>query len=148
MWHEGSGSRGASEIGSCIFNFIQDKVEHGVNAITAFCDSCGGQNRNFKVASLMSHCVSSMEINSFTLHFIRSGHLYPPNDADFGVIERAKKTGKDIYVPKDWMEVVRKARSRKPFKLIEMKPQNFADLGALSKLLVNRKKADDGTQVK
>ena len=29
-----------------------------------------------------------------------------------------------------------------------MKPQNFADGGALSKLLVNRKRADDITQVK
>lgn len=100
MWHEGCASRGASEIGSCLWKFVNEGIQQGATNITAFCDSCGGQNRNFKIATLMCHCVSSLPLESFTVHYMQSGHSFLPNDADFGVVEKAKKTGNDIYIPK------------------------------------------------
>ena len=148
MWHEGCASRGASEIGTCLWMFVRNSVQKGVNHITAFCDSCGGQNRNFKIATLMSHCVNSLPLESFTVHYMQSGHSYLPNDADFGVIERAKKASKDVYIPQQWMQVVQQARKQQPFTVVEMKSGDFLDLSATTKQLVNRKKATDGSTVK
>jgi len=148
MWHEGCASRGAAEVGSCLWKFVCDGVRDGATDITAFCDSCGGQNRNFKIASLLSHCVQSLPLDSFTLHYMQSGHSYLPNDADFGVIERAKRTARDVYVPEQWMELVRQARKHHPFSVVEMQLCDFIDLSVTAKQLVNRKKAKDGSPVK
>lgn len=30
---------------------------------------------------------------------MQSGHSFLPNNADFGVVEKAKKTAGDVYVP-------------------------------------------------
>lgn len=147
MWHEGCASRGASEIGSCIFKYINEKVARGKTSVTAFCDSCGGQNRNYKMAALMSHCVSALPLQSFTINYMQSGHSFLPNDADFGVIEKAKKKGKDIYVPEHWMELIKNARSR-PFNVVEMAPTDFYDLECTAKQLTFRKKLSDGSPVK
>ena len=90
VWDESVASRGATEIGSCLFRYIQQKVTSGAHTITMFSDSCGGQNRNFKIASLMSYLAEEMKV-VITLHFMQSGHSFLPNDADFGVIEKEKK---------------------------------------------------------
>jgi len=148
MWHEGCASRGASEIGSCVWKYVCDKVQEGATHITAFCDSCGGQNRNFKIASLLCHCVTTLSLDSFTVYFMQSGHSFLPNDADFGVIEKAKKSGKEIYIPQQWMELVGHARKHNPFTVVEMKSSDFVDLSLTAKQLVNRKKAVDGSAVK
>ena len=148
MWHEGLASRGASEIGSCIWKFVCDKVQEGATNITAFCDSCGGQNRNFKIASLLCHCVTTLPVESFTVFYMQSGHSFLPNDADFGVIEKAKKSGKEMYIPQQWMELVRHARKQKPFTVVEMQSSDFVDLSLTAKQLINRKKASDGFTVK
>jgi len=141
MWHEGLASRGASDIGSCIWKFICDKVQEGATNITAFCDSCGGQNRNFKIASLLCHCVTTLSVESFTVYYMQSGHSYLPNDADFCVIEKAKKSGKEMYIPQNWMELVRHARKQKPFTVVEMQSCDFLDLSLTAKHLINRKKS-------
>jgi len=96
----------------------------------------------------MSHCVATLPLESFTINYMQSGHSYLPNDADFGVIERCKKQAKDVYIPEHWMELIRQARKHNPFKVIEMKSEDFVDLQRTSKQLVNRKKACDGSPVK
>jgi hypothetical protein len=143
MWDESVASRGASEIGSCLLRYVEEKVHAGAKNVTCFSDSCGGQNRNFKIATLMSYLVQTHGID-MTLHFMQSGHSFLPNDADFGVIEKAKKTSGSIYIPEHWMQVVAAARKRNPFRVVNMHCGDFIDLAAMSKFLVNRKKDTDG----
>ena len=148
MWHEGVASRGANEIGSCLIKYAENAVHNGAKSLTAFCDSCGGQNRNFKIASVMSFLVSNYQLDSFTVHFMQSGHSFLPNDADFGVIEKYKRVCGDVYIPQHWIDVVKSARKRNPFEVVEMTKDDFADVTSMSKELTNRKKAEDGSQVK
>ena len=69
MWDESIANRGASEIGSCFLKYIKEKVVLGAQNVTAYSDSCGDQNRNFKITALLSHLVEKHEI-SVTLNFI------------------------------------------------------------------------------
>ena len=78
---------------------------------------------------------------------MQSGHSFLPNDRDFGVIEKAKKTAGDVYIPEHRMKVVATARKHNPFKVINMKTEHFIDLYTMSKYLVNRKKDIDGNVV-
>ena len=88
MWNESIASRGANEIGSCLFKYVCMHVENGKNVFKAFSDSCGGQNRNIKIALLMSFCVSNCGVQLFDLQFMQSGHSILPNDRDFAIIEK------------------------------------------------------------
>ena len=96
MWLEGMASRCPDEIGSCIMKFVQMKTAEGVDNLVGFSDSCGGQNRHFKMAMLGSYTVSSGAA-SFEQRFMKSGHSFLPNDAHFGVIERAKGS-REIFI--------------------------------------------------
>ena len=146
MWHEGMASRGPDEIGSCLLIFINMKRAEGVQNFIAFSDSCGGQNRNFKMAMIGSYVVSSGTA-SFEQRFMKSGHSFLPNDADFGLIERAKGR-KEIFVPDHWMDLVRQARKKNPFSVVAMKQSDFISLAKYTKTnAVNRKKTSDGQKV-
>lgn len=147
MWDESKAGRGASEIGSCLLKYIECQMTHHLlKTVTAFCDSCGGQNRNFKIATLLSFLVQT-GLESITVNFMQSGHSFLPNDADFGVIEKATKAAGDVYVSEHWMRVVANARKHMPFTVVDMQPSDFIDLTAMSSQLTNRKKAEDGSIV-
>ena len=93
--------------------------------------------------------MQSLRLQSFVLHFMQSRHSYLPNDADFGVIERAIETVNGfMYIPQQWMEFIRKIRRRQPFTVVEIQGTDFVELDQLAKQFVNRKKASDGTPVK
>jgi len=146
MWHEGMASRGPDEIGSCIMKFVEMKTAEGVENFVGFSDSCGGQNRNFKMAMLGSYIASSGAA-TFEQRFMKSGHSFLPNDADFGVIERAKGR-QEIFVPEHWMQLVRQARKKDPFTVVAMKQSEFVTLADYIKTkAVNRKKTSDGEKV-
>lgn len=56
-------------------------------------------NRNFKTASLLCHCVIMLSVESSTAYYMQYGHSYLPNDTGFGFVEKAKKLGKEMYIP-------------------------------------------------
>ena len=96
----------------------------------------------------MSHCDACLPIYSFMLNYLQSGQSFLINDAEFGVIEKSKKYyKKDIYIPKDWMQFVREARSKKPFNVVEMGRSDLIDLGLTSMQVIHRKKTTEGLQV-
>ena len=109
-------------------------------------DSCGGQNRNFKVATLLSY-MSQHHGLDVTLHFMQSGLSFLSNDADFGVIQKSSRHKQGIYIPQHWMDEVARAHKRKPFTVVNVKSADFIDLEAMSRQLVNRKKCMEATCV-
>lgn len=44
--------------------------------------------------------------------FLVSGHSYLLNDQDIGLLEKYKKYLQNVYVPSDWVQVVREARKK------------------------------------
>ena len=148
MWDESKAGRGASEIGSYSLKYIDfQTTHHRLKTVTAFCDACSGQNRNFKTATLLSYLVQAYCLESITMNFMQPGHSFLLNDADFGVIENTKRTAGDVYVPEHWMTVVANVHKRVPFTVVDMQPSHFIDLTAMSSQLTNRKKAVDGSSV-
>ena len=57
-----------------------------MNKVTAYSDSCGGQNRNIKMALFWSHIVSTLPITEINYKFMVTGHSFLPNDQDNEVI--------------------------------------------------------------
>ena len=55
-----------------------------------------------------------------------SGHTFLENDTDFSQIEKRKKSAA-VYLPEDWLKVVRDANQRKPFIVTEMRQEDVFD---------------------
>lgn len=47
FWHGGLGNRGATEIGSCVLQYLQDVAMRKPNTdVVFYSDNCGGQQKN------------------------------------------------------------------------------------------------------
>ena len=139
VWHEGTASRGAGEIGSCLLAYCQNLANRDITSITAFSDSCGGQNRNIKIALLWMHLTQTTSIELVNHKFMVSGHSYLPNDADFGIIERTKPKSTEIFVPEQWYKLIENCSMKKRFSVARLSTDNFKSVEPLLKLITNRK---------
>ena len=120
VWHEGIASRGASEIGSCILQYCIKKSSNGVKEITAYSDSCGGQNSNLKMALMWTHIVQTTSLIEINHKFLISGHSYLPNDTDFGIIEKARPKSTQVYVPSQWYNIIATCHKSNPCRIPEV----------------------------
>lgn len=147
IWNESVASRGPQEIGSCLLNYIKNFVK--TSRLIMYSDQCGGQNRNVKLAVLCNYMIEKKlsMVQQIDHKFLVSGHSYLACDRDFGVIEKHKKGYNDIYVPNDWVKIIKGARKRNPFVVIEMQKADFISTEPLEKNITNRKKTNDGHPV-
>lgn len=63
LYNETIGGKGSNEIGSYLWMFIKDSVSKGVTDFHLFSDSCGGQNRNQNVFSMLVKAAVDFKIN-------------------------------------------------------------------------------------
>ncbi|KAL4103398.1 hypothetical protein QTP88_018775 [Uroleucon formosanum] len=149
MWHEAIGERGSNEIASCLYQKILNLLNNVTHIITYY-DTCGGQNRNINMAAMLSLVTA----NSSTLHiidqkFLLPGHTHLECDVDHTKIERAKKLSDiPIMIPRDWYQFVRTVKGKKPFKVTEMKQEQFFSFSNLVSTSLTKKTVDtDGNKV-
>nr|CAI5837459.1 unnamed protein product [Callosobruchus analis] len=148
LWREGVAGRGAQEVGSCLKKFIVVHLKKGVENLTLWSDSCGGQNRNIKIvlmlkAVLMDHPT----LKTIYLKYLESGHSFLPNDTDFGQIERALKNQVRLYTLEDFVSVIQNCKKQNKFVINLMEPGDFYSTGNLEKQISNRKCSIDKEKV-
>ena len=148
VWDETVASRGAQEVGSCIIKYL--KTHDTKEQLIAWSDSCGGQNRNFKLAFMWMYMIECPEINitEVTHKFAEPGHSYLQNDSEFGDIERKMKRHPEVYTPRKWHEIISEARTKKnKFEVVQMEKYEFKSIVPLQNLLISRKKSETGDNV-
>lgn len=138
MWHEGLAGRGGNEIASCFLKVMTSGFT-AKKKLTIWCDNCAGQNKNRMILMALIYLVTKGIFDEIDMKFLVSGHSYMPCDRDFGVIEKRRKVCRAM-VPEELMEVVRLARRKKPFQVIEMKSDDFLDLAAAADQFLNTAK--------
>lgn len=144
LWTETDGNRGANEIGTCIFNYLQslnDKIEH----VTLYSDCCAGQNRNQYVCSVLMHAVSVLPIKIIDHKFLVPGHTMMECDSMHSAIEFSQRH-LSVYSVHEWVNIIQLARTKNPYTVRVMSFDDFKDLKALaSKMITNRRKFSSGT---
>ncbi|CAH0721901.1 unnamed protein product, partial [Brenthis ino] len=66
FWHEGLGSKGSTEIGTCVYKFLEKVAEEHPNSdVIFYSDNCCGQQKNRYVFSMYYYAVENLAINSF-----------------------------------------------------------------------------------
>ena len=115
LWPETDGNRGANEIGTCIFNYLQsldEKIEH----VTLYSDCCSGQNRNQYVCSVLMHAVSVLPIKVIDHKFLIPGHTMMECDSMHSAIEFSQRH-LSVYSVHEWVNIIQLARKQNPYKV-------------------------------
>jgi len=128
FWTEVEGNRGSSEIGSCVYKHLLSLPET-VRKVSLYSDSCGGQNRNRFMASVLLYSVRRTRLEEITLNFLETGHTDMECDSMHSAIEGRKKN-LCISHPAEWCTVILNARrkSHKPYTLHQLKHRDFYNL--------------------
>lgn len=139
MWHEGVAGRGSTETGSCLYKCLQ-KYADG-KPLVIMSDTCGGQNRNANVASMLLHCVKSLDIPMIDQCFYEPGHSFMECDSVHARIEKATKK-LEVFDPAGWYAGVRMSSNK--YKVIEMSQEDFVDVKKLKTDMLKNVKIDTG----
>lgn len=132
VWHEQIARRGSNEISSCLWKFIKAQVDQGIKKIIFYSDNCSGQNRNRFVFSMMAFAAIFFKID-ITHRFLEKGHTQNEGDSMHAVIENAKKRQSVLYVPEQWVTLIRMSKTTgKPYSVTEMSQDDFYNFKILS----------------
>ena len=124
LWNELDGKRGSSEVGSCTGHYLSS-LPDTVKRVSFHSDSCGGQNRNQYVASVLMHSVQSLPLEEITLNFLETGHTQMECDSMHAAIELAKKNVR-VYSQREWYNVIHMARRHKPYVVYQLDFSSFS----------------------
>lgn len=147
MWHEGVGTKGSSEIATCLWKLLSS-LGTEVKEVTFYADTASGQNRNCINAAMFLRAVHLLPIEIINQKYMESGHSEMECDSVHSAIEnRGNKI--DIYTPEGWYTVARTAKTKKPFyNVIEMNYSDFLNFKFFSKTaVINKKKCEDGSNL-
>jgi hypothetical protein len=135
---------------SCVLAYCDQlaKAQSWCETITAFSDSCVGQNRNCKMALMWAYVCQKYKFKQINHKFLVSGHSYLPNDADFDVVEQQLRKKTEIFTFKKWHKQIAKCCNTNPYKVVEMHADNFFLIHNLAELLNIRKVSEERQQVK
>ncbi|XP_039755887.1 uncharacterized protein LOC120630653 [Pararge aegeria] len=129
MWDETVAKRGANEVSSCLFSFINNKVKAGVKDFRFWSDNCAGQNRNQIVFFMYLYVSNTFKVD-VCHRFLEKGHTQNEADSVHALIERSSKN-KLIYTPDEWYTLVRWAKQNSPpYTVVEVNQDLVLDFKA------------------
>lgn len=142
-WHEGISKRGASEVSTAVYHFLQKYDNNGCKKAYLFADGCSGQNKNsVTVATLLYIVNNSTNIEEIELRISVPCHGQNEGDSAHSAISYALKKSGDVHVPSQLNPIFRLARIKKPYDVVTMDYSDFLNFKKLStdlKLLSIRK---------
>ncbi|KAG5875566.1 hypothetical protein JTB14_016936 [Gonioctena quinquepunctata] len=109
--------KGANEVCSFLHDYVMHFLPQEVKYFTIFCDSCGGQNKNFTLIRYLNYLVHVFtRFETVKVIFPIRGHSYMECDKNMCLI-----TCKTITeLPEDWVKTFRSSRQNSsPFKVEE-----------------------------
>ncbi len=115
--------------------FIHSAGNVEIKKLIIISDNCPGQNKNFFIVMFhlyLVHC------GIFEDMFLRPGHTYNAADRDFACIEATLRTQQRILDIYDYISLIQKARTRKPFMVTKMEQSDFYDFPQLKLMCVRR----------
>lgn len=131
-WGECNGKRGAKEIGTCIYKYLQNVDDRGIKKVIFYCDCCSGQNRNRFFSIFKGFLTVSKNIETIQINYLLPGHSYMPVDSMHSVIEREVRK-LVVWSPTQWPSYIESARKNPcPYKVFTLEHGDFIDWDPLT----------------
>lgn len=108
--------KGSDDVCSMLDHFINHYLSGTVQELVIFCDSCGGQNKNYTVFRYLHYLVSKKRRFDYVkVLFPVRGHSYMECDKNMSFINQKA----NVELPEEWREVIRNSRTKPtPFGVI------------------------------
>ena len=136
LWNEAISSRGACEISSCLFSFIQDMSGKGKKEFIMYSDNCCAQNKNKYFLTMLWYCLQKFNLRSITQKYLEKDHAQNEGDFIHGAIETASRKI-SLNTTSHWAATVRAARHSKLYVVHELNITDFFDFKKLAQNLKN-----------
>ena len=146
LWNEAISSRGACEIASCLFSFIQDMSGKGKKDFIMYSDNCCAQNKNKYFLTMLWYCLQKFNLRSITQKYLEKGHTQNEGDSIHAAIESASRKI-SIFTTSQWAATIRAARHSKPYVVHELNITDFFDFKELAQNLKNFEVNTDNEKV-
>lgn len=144
MWHETNGTKGATEVATCVWRLLSS-LPPEVTEVTFYSDTASGQNRNSVISAMFIRAVATFKnLKLINQKFMESGHSEMECDSVHSAIEtRGRKI--NIFVPDGWYTVARTAKTTQPpYAVKEMDFSQFLNFKTYSqKLITNKNKGEN-----
>lgn len=125
-WLETEAGRGPQEIASSVLKFLQTNLKKTAETLILWCDSCSGQNRNFILTAMLHHFLSTqLTLKTILIRFLVSGHSYMSCDRDFACVEKAVRKTEKIFLPSEYIKIMKDCNKKNPFHVTEMTTEDF-----------------------
>lgn len=134
LWAETDGKRGTNEIGTCISRYVKS-TPINVKHLILYSDNCSGQNRNKYMMTALLHAVATTHIELIDQKFLTTGHTKMEADSVHAAIEKTSRNV-NIFTPHEYINVMKLARSRNPYKCIQLEHKDFVDYKVMNKTSV------------
>lgn len=120
---EVNGKKGSNEVASFLFHYVINYVDRTVKDLHIFCDSAGGQNKNFTIIRFLHYVVYEIKLfDSITITFPVRGHSYLECDRDMSIINLKTK----METPDDFYELIKQSRCRPaPYKVVPVESDDI-----------------------
>ena len=150
LWYNVFGVHDLSDDFVTIYRYLEHEANKGPNEVTSmlldainnlpdgkrydelvlFSNGCPGQNMNKAMVEFLYCLVHVLKIfEKVTYLFPIRGHSYLPNDQDFSLIGKKKKSTIKVEIPEMWDKIVEEARKHpSPFHLKIMTHEDFIDM--------------------
>lgn len=117
VYDETTAKKGSDEVSSMLYDFIMFHLPNTVRHLTIFCDSCGGQNKNYNVFRFLYYMVHQRKLlDTVNVIFPVRGHSYMECDRNMALVNQRHLA----QIPKDWTQHLRTIRQKpSPFVVEE-----------------------------
>lgn len=108
MYDETIAKKGANDVVSFLHYFLENFLAPTVRKIYLYSDNCSSQNKNKVLAQYLYTLLANTNRFSEIIHrFPEPGHSFLPCDRSFGLIEKEKRKRERIYLPEEWVQLVK-----------------------------------------
>lgn len=123
VYDETVGAKGQNEVASLIFHFLNNYLRPEVTEIHIFSDNCASQNKNYTLVQFLFSLIQTDKYKVICHRYPEPGHSFLPCDRSFGLIEMEKRKHDKIYLPRDYINIIR--GSSKNFEVIPVTQDFF-----------------------
>jgi hypothetical protein len=131
LWDEINGGLEASIFATMMVDYLHNIIQRKptVRNISIYSDGCGYQNRNTTVSNAILKFAIDQQV-TITQNYLEKGHTQMEVDSVHHTIEMKLKK-REIYLPTDYINVCKDARSKNPYRVKYLNFSCFSDYSSL-----------------
>lgn len=131
LWDEINGGLEASIFATMMVDYLDNIIQRKptVSNISIYSDGCGYQNRNTTVSNAILKFAIDQQV-TITQNYLEKGHTQMEVDSVHHTIEMKLKK-REIYLPTDYINVCKDARSKNPYRVKYLNFSCFSDYSSL-----------------